>query len=167
MADPHARWEAARIVQSHFTRGLTPTFGPVSEKLVEYGIARLRDGHKGHIVEPLAFLSVMKWLEGQEVNVKSILRGRLDSRGKAFEELVVLYLLRILRHPIPLSTTFDFRGTPPEWAHEPAQVVGCLDGSNVSVEKPQRTQLLARHSMLTLLRRLYIGSNAQMLQRDS
>jgi len=133
----NARRATAEIVQSHLTLGGTPTFGPVTDKVVEYGIARLRDGHKGHIIEPLAFLSVMNWLEAQDLNLKSNLRLRLghseDSRPDAFEELVVLYLLRILGQPIPLSTIFDFQGPPPEWADEPAQIVGRLGGINVPV----------------------------------
>jgi hypothetical protein len=127
----------AEIVQSHLTLGETPTFGPVPDKVVEYGVARLRDGHKGHIIEPLAFLSVMKWLETRDLGLKSNLYLRLGSegsRGDAFEELVMLYLLRILRHPIPLSTIFDFHGARPEWADEPAQVVGRLEGINVPVD---------------------------------
>ena len=43
------------MVQSHLTVGVTPTFGPVSDGVMEYGVARLRDGHKGHIIESLAF----------------------------------------------------------------------------------------------------------------
>ena len=119
------------------TLGATPTFGPVSERAVEYGVARLRDGHKGHIIEPLAFLSVMKWLEAQGLDLKSNLRLRLgtrDLRGKAFEELVMLYLLRILRHPTPLSTIFDFHGARPDWADVPAQIVGRLGGIDVPVD---------------------------------
>ena len=53
----------------------------------------------------------MKWLETQGLDLKSNLRLRLgtrEHRGKAFEEVVMLYLLRILRHPTPLSTIFDF-----------------------------------------------------------
>ena len=135
----NARRATAEIVQSHLTLGGTPAFGPVTDKVVEYGVARLRDGHKGHIIEPLAFLSVMNWLEAQDLNLKSNVRLRLghseDSRPDAFEELVVLYLLRILGQPIPLSTIFDFRGAPPpEWADEPAQVVGRLGGINVPVD---------------------------------
>jgi hypothetical protein len=45
---------------------LTPRFGPVTVDLVEYGIAWLREDHKGYIVEALAFLSLMKWLENNE-----------------------------------------------------------------------------------------------------
>ena len=63
MVDSIAVGEAVRIVQSHLLQGESPTFGPVSAGLVEYGIARLREGHEGQIVEALAFLSLMKWLE--------------------------------------------------------------------------------------------------------
>ncbi|KAK2464549.1 hypothetical protein APHAL10511_003407 [Amanita phalloides] len=55
--DSNAIQEAARIVQSHLIKGKSPEYGPVTTKLVEYGIARLCEEHKGHIVEPLAFLS--------------------------------------------------------------------------------------------------------------
>jgi len=79
----------------------------------------------------------MNWLEVQDLNLKSNLRLRLghpeDSHPDAFEELAVLYLLRILDQPILLSTIFDFQGPPPEWADEPAQIVGRLGGINVPV----------------------------------
>ncbi len=132
-----ARRTTTEIVQSHLTLGATPTFGPVTEKVVEYGVARLRDGHKGHIIEPLAFLSVMKWLETQGLDLKSSICPRLGSQdlcGKAFEELVLLYLLRILRYPTPLSTIFNFHGTRPEWADVLAQIVGRLRGIDVPVD---------------------------------
>ncbi|KAM6498794.1 hypothetical protein JOM56_006742 [Amanita muscaria] len=136
--DPAALQEAAQIVQSHLTRGYSPTFGPVTVRLVEYGIARLRNKHSGQIVEPLAFLSLMKWLERQPtVNLQTSIRLRLanqESRGPAYEQLVVLYLLRVLRYPVPLSTIFEFHGTPPRWADEMAQIVGRLDGTDVVVD---------------------------------
>src|SRR5277367_2876779 len=50
-SDGAALQEAARIVQSHVTKGLTPC-SDVTKELVEFGIARLRDGYKGHIIEP-------------------------------------------------------------------------------------------------------------------
>ena len=53
-------------MESHLAREQFPTFGPVTARLVEYGLARLRQGHKAHIIEPLAFLSLMKWLENQD-----------------------------------------------------------------------------------------------------
>ncbi|KAM6498778.1 hypothetical protein JOM56_006726, partial [Amanita muscaria] len=136
--DPTALQEAAQIVQSHLTRGAPPTFGPVTVRLVEYGIARLRNRHSGQIVEPLAFLSLMKWLEDQPtVNLRTNIRSRLanqESPGPAYEELVILYLLRVLRYPVPFSTIFQFHGTPPRWADEMARIVGRLDGTDVAVD---------------------------------
>jgi hypothetical protein len=100
-------------VQSHLLKGQSPTYGPVTARLVEYGIARLREGHKGQIVEPLAFLSLMRWLQGQgHLNLEANLRSRLGNeseRGSAFEEVGNLYLLRALRNPVRFSTVFNFR----------------------------------------------------------
>jgi hypothetical protein len=80
----------------------------------------------------------MKWLENQPtVNLQTNIRLRLavqSSRGDAYEELVVLYLLRALRYPVPFSTIFQFHGTPPQWADESAQIVGRLDGTSVAVD---------------------------------
>jgi hypothetical protein len=125
-------------VQSHLTKGQSPTFGPVTERLVEYGLARLRKGHTGHIVEPLAFLSLMQWLEDQNhVNLEANIRSRLafqTSRGDAYEELIILYLLRILRYPVPFSTIFHFYNNTPNWANDMAQIVGRLDGMDAAVE---------------------------------
>jgi len=131
--------EVALIVQSHITQGQTPTFGPVTSQLVEYGIAQLRRDHKGHIVEPLAFLSLLKWFENgnhPDLAISSNIRGRLassHSRGHAYEEVVILYLLRVLRYPVPLSTIFEFYHCP-QWAGKQAQIVGYLDGTAVPVD---------------------------------
>jgi hypothetical protein len=111
-----------------------PTFGLDIDKVVEYGIARLRDEHNGEIIEPL---SVLRWLESQQHHLEFNIRLRLgswNSRGRAFEQLVLLYLVQILRDPVPLNTIFDFHGNPPEWADELAQVVGRLAGINVPVD---------------------------------
>ena len=135
--DLEARIATAKIVQSHLTQIRTPTYGPVPEQVVEYGVARLRDGHKGHIIEPLAFLSVVKWLETQKLGLMSTMRLRLgdqELRGKAFEEMVLLYLLRVLRYPTRLNTIFKFHGPRPEWADVPAQIVGRLGGIDVPVD---------------------------------
>jgi hypothetical protein len=125
-------------VQSHLLKGISPTYGPVTDRLVEYGIARLREGHKGQIIEPLAFLSLMKWLETEErLSIEANLRLRLGNevaRGGAFEEVVNLYLLRALRYPVPFSMVFDFRpGCTPPWADEVAHIVARLDNVDVDV----------------------------------
>ena len=128
------------IVQSHLTLGKTPTFGPVSVKLVEYGVARLQfDGkHHGQIVEPLAFLSLLKWLEKHpKINLTANLKLRLafdPSRGSAYEEVVILFLLRVMRHKVPFTSIFNFHGTPPPWTNDKAQVVGYLDGKRLAVD---------------------------------
>jgi hypothetical protein len=125
-------------VQSHLTSGQSPTFGPVSTaRLVEYGIARLCEGHQGQILEPLAFLSLMKWLEIQKhLNLEANIRLRLGfqaSRGDAYEELIILYLPRMLCYPVPFSTIFDFHSTP-VWENDMAHIVGRLDGNDVPVD---------------------------------
>jgi hypothetical protein len=130
--------EAVRIVQSHMLMGQSPTYGTVRHQLVEYGIARLREEHKGEIVEPLAFLSVMKWLEKEhKLNLQANLRrlGNQSSRGSALEEVAFLYLLRALRHPVPFTTVFDFKPecTPP-WADEKAHIVARRDKKDVPVD---------------------------------
>jgi hypothetical protein len=124
-------------VQSHLLKEQSPTYGPVTDRLVEYGIARLCEWRKGQIIEPLAFLSLMKWLETEEpLGIQAKLRLRLGNepaRGGAFEEVVNLCLLRALRYPVPFSTVFDFRCTPP-WANEVAHIVARLDNVDVDVD---------------------------------
>lgn len=152
--------KASEILQSHLTRGKTPTFGPVSLKFVEYGLARLREdlgGHHGQIIEPLAFLSLMRWLQYPPIsdtqpanslitNIQSRLASP-PSRGYALEEVVILYLLRTLRIPVPFNTVFKFHGTPPSWADNMAQISGRLEGKPVPVSilegKPQNPGLCA------------------------
>lgn len=144
------------IVQSHLIKGKPPTYGPVTAKLVEYGIACLREGHKGHIIEPLAFLSMMTWLKTHnnlnlqlEAGVR-LRAGDGDLRGYAFEETMVLYLLRKLRYPVPLSMIFDFHPKlTPSWANEAAHIVARLEGAYVPVdvigEAPQNPGLSVIH----------------------
>lgn len=138
ISDPTVISQLAVIVQSHLTKAQSPTFGPVTLKLVEYGIARLRKHHQGEIIEPLAFLSVLRWLETQEdLNLDQNLRMRLgqqDSRGQAVEELTILYLLRAFRYPAALSSVFAFHGTAPSWADEETQIVARLNGEYVPVD---------------------------------
>jgi len=110
----------------------TPTFGPLAHKHVEYGIAHLRDDHQGEIIEPLAFLSIVRWLETQkdlclEVNLSHPLADT-DYRGHAFEGVVILFLLRTFCRPTVLSTVFKFRGTIPNWADTLTQIAGRLQG---------------------------------------
>jgi hypothetical protein len=119
--------------------GQSPQFGPVTARLVEYGIARLRQGHEGHIIEPLAFLSVMQWLQSHaSTNLSTELRlqaGDPDLRAFAFERATALYLLRRLRNPVPLSTIFDFHPEHrPPWANEEAHIIARLDQAPVSVD---------------------------------
>jgi hypothetical protein len=88
----------------------------------------------GQIVEPLAFLSLVKWLENEPtLNLQASIRSRLAAQSSHYEELVILYLLRALRYPVPFSTNFKFYGTAPRWADERAQIAGRLDGTAVAV----------------------------------
>lgn len=71
-----------------------------------------------------------------------------DSCGNGFEELGILYLLRVLCNPVPLSSIFTFH-SPPQWADEEAQIVGYLDGAPVAMdllgEAPQNPGLGVMH----------------------
>ena len=122
------------VVQSHLIRGKFP-YVPV--QMIEYGIARYYDKQTAQLVEPLAFVSLMKWLETQEDHrILSNLRRDLslyDSRILDYKDLLVLYLLRTLRYPVPLSTIFNIHGSAPLWENAPAQIVGGLLGVDVPV----------------------------------
>ena len=56
-------------------------------------------------------------------------RSRLAAQPSRGQELVILYLLRALWYPVPISAIFTFHGTPPWCADE----LGCLDGISVAV----------------------------------
>ena len=129
--------EVKAVVQSHIT-GNRPIFGPVNAKAVEYGIARFReDDLKGHIVEPLAFLSLVTWLENSlHMDINTMIRSPLaysSLRGSAFEELIILHLFRSFCRPVPLDAIFEFHGTTPSWRAGLAQIVGRVDGKYVPV----------------------------------
>jgi len=126
-------------VQSHLTRGSSPTHGPVTLRLVEYGIARFRKDHQGEIIEPLPFLSLMRWLQNQNaLSMASSLQTRLsfpESPGQAYEETVVLFLLRACCHGrVTFRTIFNFHARTPSWADEPANVCARLNGACVPVD---------------------------------
>ena len=85
--------EVALVVQSHLIKKSTPTFGPLLHKHVEYGIAHLRDDHQGEIIEPLPFLSIVRWLKTQkdlclEANLSHQL-ANTDYHGHTFEGVVI------------------------------------------------------------------------------
>ena len=51
--------EAVKVVQSHLVKGQNPTYGPVTDRLVEYGFACLREQsgeHKGQHQEKIHLL---------------------------------------------------------------------------------------------------------------
>jgi hypothetical protein len=120
------------------TKGESPTFGQTIPQLVEYGIARLCSNHKGQIVEPLAFLSLLKWLETQPtLTLEAGLQIQLGtefSRGDDYEQLVILYLHRALQHPTRLSAIFKFHGAVPLWADKPTQIIGYINKTPVAVD---------------------------------
>ena len=115
--------EAPYLMQSHFLQTVSPTYGPVTEKLVEYGVARLRTHlgkHKGDLVEPLdsgatLLLGViMQWLQNEDI-IEADLRSRLAhaaTRGSTREEVGILSLLRALRDRACFNSVFDFPFTP-------------------------------------------------------
>ena len=146
-------------MRSHVINGKSPQYGPVTARLVEYGIARLRKEHEGRITEPLAFLSVMQWLQSHpSTNLSAELRlqaGDSDLRGYAFEHAMNLYLLRRLRYPVPLSTIFNFHPEHrPPWADEEAHIVAQLNGGSVPVDligdAPQNPALGVVHCAETI-----------------
>jgi hypothetical protein len=51
--------DVALIVHSHMTKKGPPTYGPVTHRLVEYGVAQLRGNFTGQIREPLALVSLV------------------------------------------------------------------------------------------------------------
>jgi len=126
-------------VRSHLTRGDPPTFGPVTRRLVSYGIACLREDNQGEIVEPLSFLSLMRWLQSHHpLSLESNPRTRLsipEARGQAYEEMVIRHLFRACHHgQVTFSTIFNFHTEPPSWANEPADIVARLEGAYVPVD---------------------------------
>ncbi|KAK2467903.1 hypothetical protein APHAL10511_000198 [Amanita phalloides] len=144
--DPNTLEEIRNIVQSHIT-GRKVTYGPVSTKAVEYGIAQLREdekcGYEGHIVEPLPFLSLF-WLEKNHRSLDTRVQRREadeSTRGDAFEELIILHLLRSLCIPTPLNGIFDFHGKMPVWSSQKAQLVGRVENTHVSISIPTRQAL--------------------------
>ncbi|KAF8718973.1 hypothetical protein AX14_011619 [Amanita brunnescens Koide BX004] len=81
----------------------------------------------------------MMWLKthrNQQLEAGIRLRtGDGHSRGYAFEEAMVLYLLRKLRYSAPLYTIFDFHPKhTPSWANEEAHIVARLNGVNVPAD---------------------------------
>ena len=73
----------------------------------------------------------MKWLKKQKhVNLAMAnIRLQLGSCG---EGLIILYLLRMLRYPVPFNMIFDFHSKP-DWENDMVHIVGRFDGNDVPV----------------------------------
>ena len=65
LKDTIAKKQVAAIIQSHMTRKESPIYGPVSAKLVEYGIVQLRPDFNGKICELLVLVSCVRWFQEQ------------------------------------------------------------------------------------------------------
>jgi len=111
------------------TRKEFPIYGPVSAELVEYGIPQLGPDFHGKICEPLVLVSCVRWFQGQKEHTlgNSMRLAASDSRGAAFEELMILYITKTFRQPTRLDAAFDFHGTMPSWASQSAQLVCRVD----------------------------------------
>ena len=154
--------QVVAIIQSHLTKGSTPKFGPLPHKHVEYGIARLRDDHQGEIIEPLVFLSVVRWLETQKdlcLEENFIHKLADETRGYAFEEVVILFLLRTFCCPMALNSVFKFHGTIPEWAGLETYIVGHINDKEVPVNILEN---LPRHPSLGVVH--YANSIEDIIQ---
>jgi hypothetical protein len=103
------------------------------KSLVEYGLAQFKN--KGDtdnslmpvvIKEPLALVSIMRYLESQGHTLVQHIQTDLNGAGRwaGFEKLVLVVITKLLRDGnSPLTDIFQFHGETPEWAREKAQIV--------------------------------------------
>lgn len=84
----------------------------------------------------------MRWLETQpdlclETNLRNEVANQ-EFRGPAFEEVVILFLLRTFCRPTALNSVFKFHGTVSEWAGVETQIVGRVGDMDNVFDSPPR-----------------------------
>lgn len=100
------------------------------EPLVEYGLARFVN-KQAVIEEPLALVSIMRYLEKQGLTVGGNIWSRFQAdKGTAFEELVLLAVTKLLQDGMRLNDVFQFHSSTPDWAYRTAQVVARNSGGS-------------------------------------
>jgi len=92
-------------------------------------------GFEGRIVEPLVFPSLL--------NLAENFRSRLAAQPSRGQELVILYLFRALRYPVPFSAIFTFHGTPPRVTTKVVEVELELGSTRVPLRTHSRPPSLA------------------------
>ena len=92
--------------------------------IVEYGLARFIEEKTAIVDEPLALLGVVCYF-GKEGHTSSriIWRAMQENKGKAFEDLLVVGITKLLRHKRVLNTCVEFHPPIPDWATCTAQIV--------------------------------------------
>jgi hypothetical protein len=76
------------------------------------------------IEEPLAIISIIRWLERQGRTLYEYIRSNVHhDKGSGFESVVLIALTKLLQNPTKLGRIFKFHGSTPDWASLPARIV--------------------------------------------
>jgi hypothetical protein len=116
--------ELSNSIYSYLTRGEYPMWQLKWETLVEYGLARFIQMDKAIVDEPLALISIVRYFERKDLTLSSNIRWVMqENKGKAFEDLLLLAITKLLRDERPLMECFQFHPPIPDWAFCTAQIV--------------------------------------------
>ena len=115
--------ELSDSIYTYMTTGQYPICQLRWETVVECGLARFI-GDKATIEEPLALLSIVRYFERKNITLGlNIWRRLQDNKGKAFEELLLLAITKLLRDGRCLKDIFQFHSATPDWASCTAEIV--------------------------------------------
>jgi hypothetical protein len=94
------------------------------ETIVEYGLGRFIAEKTVVVDEPLALVSILRYFENNDLTLSRKIRGSIqEEKGKAFEELLLVAITKLLRNPQPLNDCVQFHPPVPDWALYTAQIV--------------------------------------------
>jgi hypothetical protein len=132
----------AHSMNTYITKGTFPMWYYEHRSLVEHGLAQIVGREETQIKEPLSLVSIMRYLESKNLTIDGTIRSRFQAdQGGAFEDIVLLAITRALQGGKALKDVFQFYGSPPKWAEEPARVVaqtasGCFKNFDMVTEQP-------------------------------
>jgi hypothetical protein len=116
--------ELSHSFYSYMTQGKYPTWFTKWETMVEYGLGRFIAKERAVVDEPLALVSVVRYFESNNLTLSHKIRGSIqEAKGKAFEDLLLVAITKLLRNPQPLNDCVQFHPPAPDWAPCTAQIV--------------------------------------------
>jgi hypothetical protein len=120
--------DLSKSIYDFMVRSVFPMCWKDRKILVEAGLGRFvveTPTETGIIIaEPLAIISIMRYLESKgKAHISNALGTLQDNQGVGFEPAVLLGMTKLLQNRKPLREIVNFKELSPEWANCTAQLV--------------------------------------------